>query len=229
GQGRGGGGSTWVAKWPVLAVAAVLVLTVGVVLGRGGPAPQQPPAAPPKAEAPPAKPAVDGLGDPLPPGAIARLGTRRHRVQNFPFAFQNRPEGMSYLTQHGSEIRRVDAESGRVLEAWPIPNNHPVVGFSPDGRYMLTATRRVFTTGLRLAGKKYSQDWILTLYDQDQRKAVWTKTKKIEDDVEEWKWVDSCRFSPDGKCIATGTVHGLGSTRLWDAATGAALWSGREL
>ena len=221
-------GSTLAAKWSVLAVAAILVLTVGVVLGRGGPTPEQPAAPPPKAQVPQAKPAVDGLGDPLPPGAILRLGTLRHRVQNFPFAWQSRPEGMSYLTQHGSEIRRVDADSGRVLEAWPVPNNHPVVGFSPDGRYLLTATRRVFTTGARLKGKKYTQDFVLTLYDQDQRKAVWTKTEKIEDDVEEWKWVDTCRFSPDGKYIATGTRHGLGSTRLWNAATGAELWSGAE-
>src|SRR5262249_37034791 len=174
-----------------------------------------------------AKPAVDGLGDPLPPGAFRRLGTRRHRLQNFPFAWQSRPEGETYLTHHGNEIRRVDADSGRILDAWSVPNNHPVVGFSPDGRYMLTATRRIFTTGLRVAGKAYTQDFVLTLYDLDQRKAAWTRTEKIVDDTEEWKWVDSCRFSQDGKWIATGSHHGPGETRLWNAATGAGLWSGQ--
>jgi RNA polymerase sigma factor (sigma-70 family) len=208
-----------------LIVAAALVgSAVGVHLF--GPAAADPPATqaeketrvsdagPPPAVA--AKPAVDALGDPLPPGALKRLGTRRHRVH----AWHGLPDGRSYLVYHGG-IRRIDADSGRVLETWPVPPRHHAAGFSPDGRYVLWSTSFVFYTGIRLPGQKDEQKWALTLYDLVRRKAVWEQSALLEQ--KDWKQVDSACFSADGKWIATTGRLG-GALRLWDGSTGKELW-----
>jgi WD40 repeat protein len=138
------------------------------------------------------------------------------------------PDGKSYLTYqrvgNTSEIRRLDAATGRVLETWHVPARHHVIGFSPEGRYALMTTRYAFSRLLALGGrKKDEQEWVLTLYDLAKRKAVWTNREKL--DGPDWKSVDSARFSTDGKWIATAGGYGSGALRLWDARTGRELWN----
>src|SRR5207245_2671047 len=151
------------------------------------------------------KQVLDALGDPLPPGAVRRLGTRRHRVQTWPLAWQGLPDGRSYLVYHRGgateEIRRIDTDTGRVVETWPVPANAHAAGFSPDGRRVLLATSFIWYTGIRRPGQKDEQKWVLTLYDLVRRKAVWEQRALLEQ--QDWKPVDSACFSADGKWIAT--------------------------
>jgi RNA polymerase sigma factor (sigma-70 family) len=164
------------------------------------------------------RPAVDALGDPLPPGAIRRLGTTRYRLPSSRF-WLSLPDGRSYLT---SGIRRVDADSGRVVETWPVPSTwgQHIAGFSPDGRRVLLANRFIFYTGARVRGQKEEQTWALTLYDLHERKPVWTRQEKLEQ--KDWKNVDWACFSADGKWILTGGQPD--TLRLWDGTTGKELW-----
>ena len=172
---------------------------------------------------------VDALGDPLPDGAIMRLGTRRFREQT---SWQYRPDGKSYLVSHGSEIRCIDAKSGVVLESWPIGKSQGdlawagvydrLVGFSPDGRSAL------FTNGYIHHGLVDSpQEWHFALYDLTERKPVWSISKRLEPN--DWPDMSMCVFSANGKWIATGHDHGQGKeVRLWDAQTGKQLWQLRN-
>jgi RNA polymerase sigma factor (sigma-70 family) len=224
-------GGSFLSRFPIAVVALALLLGGGLGLG-GATRQADPPAAPPAAEPPAqARRAGDALGDPLPPGAVRRLGTRRHRVQHWPLSWQSLPDGKSYLVhqQRGdsAEIRRIDSLSGRVLETWPIPAPsfaHHAVGFSPDGRHVLLSTRWVFYTGLRPPGQKEEQEWVLTLYDLAKRKALWENREKLEQ--KDWKHVDSACFSTDGTWIAT--TGSYGTLRLWDAATGKELWNSKR-
>src|SRR5205085_642855 len=96
--------------------------------------------------------------DPLPAGAVAQLGTTRFRVQTWPLMYQPLPDGKSFLTYHQlpryNEIRRMDAETGRVVETWKLPELFHAAGFSPDGRYALLSKPFIFYTGLRVPGRK---------------------------------------------------------------------------
>jgi WD40 repeat protein len=168
---------------------------------------------------------VDALGDPLPDGAIMRFGTRRFREQS---SWQYQPDGKSYLVSHGSEIRRIEAKTGVVVESWPIGKSQGdlawagaydgVIGFSPDGRYAL------FTNDYIHHGVVDSpQEWRFTLYDLTERKQVWSNSKKLE--PKDWPDGNMCVFSADGKWVATGRDHGQGKeVRLWAVQTGKQLW-----
>jgi RNA polymerase sigma factor (sigma-70 family) len=184
---------------------------------------------------------VDSLGDPLPDGAIMRLGTRRHHDhkqtwpwQNRPMSWQSRPDGKSYLVVHrgvnSSEIRRIDSKTGVVVESWPIGKSRGnvawasqddvVVGFSPDGRYVLF-TNDYIPHGL----VEEAQEWHLTFYDLTERKPVWSISKKLE--PKDWPDLGRCVFSANNQWIVTAR-YGNELVRLWGARTGKQLWEHRS-
>jgi RNA polymerase sigma factor (sigma-70 family) len=170
---------------------------------------------------------LDSLGDPLPDGAVMRLGTRRHRVQTWPLNWQSMPDGKSYLSVQrlgvSSEARRSDSHSGLVVEKWPVPNQLDVVGFSPNGRFLLLTNHFIFRTGLLLQGQdEPRQEWRFTLYDLSRRKEVWSARQMLAH--KDWADVGVCRFAPSGKWIATAGQRGSGTLRLWDAENGKQLW-----
>src|SRR5262249_36637348 len=64
------------------------------------------------------KRSVDRFGDPLPPGALARLGTVRFRHAGAIFSVAYSPDGKTLVTGSGDRdctLRLWDAESGREL------------------------------------------------------------------------------------------------------------------
>jgi WD40 repeat protein len=208
------------------AVAAVILLAAGGWGVSTANRRAEPAAAPPPSKSPEVvRGAVDALGDPLPPGAVRRLGTVRHRVQLTTLPWQGLPDGKSYLIVQNlggldHEVRRVDGATGRVLDIWPVPATYQPLAFSPDGKYFLKATRFTFYGG---AGPSDEREWVLSLDDLGRRQEVWRNRERPK--PEEWKHVELARFSPDGKWIAATGVNGHGSLSLWDAATGKELWS----
>jgi RNA polymerase sigma factor (sigma-70 family) len=91
-----------------------LVLACGTVaLGLGGP-PRQPDGAAPAAAPAPPQPVVDALGDPLPAGAVARLGTRRLQGGG-PKWLVFSPDGTKVVSQTHYGVTVFDTTTGRQL------------------------------------------------------------------------------------------------------------------
>src|SRR5262249_35763910 len=191
-------GSPVLTRWK-LAVAACVLLAVlgGSAVAFVGTTPREEPADPPaKPQAAAIPKGVDSLGDPLPDGAIMRLGTRRFRLDNYPRTYQNLPDGKTFLTVHGGqEVRWMDAETGKVTDSFSLP--HPVAGVSADGCFALVSNHFIFYTGARRPGTIERQDWHLMLYDLKTRKPVWHKSEKLQQ--HEWKNVTKACFSPDNR------------------------------
>jgi RNA polymerase sigma factor (sigma-70 family) len=223
-----------------IVVLALVSLGIGIYSNLGSAAPPKPAEEKKTPEPPATAKRVDASGDPLPDGAIMRLGTRRFRAHLYhpalPFQWHYLPDGKSYLVRHSSgtasEIRRSDAKTGAMVESWPIPKSRgdvawagrddEVVGFSPDGRYALM-TNDYIHHGL----VEEAQQWHFTLYDLMERKQVWSVSKKLE--PKDWPDATMCVFSADNKWLVTGRDHGQGKeVRLWDAQTGKQLWQVRN-
>ncbi|HTU89884.1 MAG TPA: sigma-70 family RNA polymerase sigma factor [Gemmataceae bacterium] len=203
-----------------IAAAAVLTMTVFVagagLLGRqvwqaNRAEEQREDKTPPAAKAVP-KPAaerpqvrLDRFGDPLPEGAVARLGTVRLRhggeVRSVAFA----PDGKTLASggqdntvriweiASGKEIRRFTAVTGLGADhAWVSS-----IAFSPDGKHLAAGT---------MNGPGEVAMWELAT-GKESRPLRMNRAG-----------VDSLVFSPDGKALAACTQDGL--IHLWDAGTG---------
>jgi RNA polymerase sigma factor (sigma-70 family) len=90
-------------------VAGAIVLGAGA--GGGSPAPPGPPAK----EAVKAAPRLDAFGDPLPAGAVARLGTVRFNHGDGLNGLQYSPDGKWILSSGGGHAHLWDAATGREL------------------------------------------------------------------------------------------------------------------
>ncbi|MBX9584356.1 MAG: hypothetical protein K2X87_28995, partial [Gemmataceae bacterium] len=81
----------------------------------GGPHPADPPAGPPPRVAEAPAPKVDALGDPLPPGAVARLGSNRlHHGENVRRIAVS-PDGRHVLSQGNRTWKLWEVDTGREL------------------------------------------------------------------------------------------------------------------
>jgi RNA polymerase sigma factor (sigma-70 family) len=223
---------------------ATLLLILGVTAGMGlamhglSPAPPHQPALPtaplsgPEAGGPQGPPPADARNDPLPPGAVARLGTRRFQVSTFPLLPWSVSDGKAYLIYQpeahgrlrGGDFQWMDADTGKVFDTWPVPEGQypsyrAPVGVSADGRWLLLADQRVVTTGVQLgAPQKPNPNFALSLYDLSVKKEVKVLHGVYE---REGEWaVTGCRFSADGKWLVTTG----GEIRMWKLATGKVVW-----
>src|SRR5262245_20281819 len=80
----------------------------------------------------PGRPRVDRHGDPLPDGAIARLGTLRFRPGGRCFPH---PDGKRLLTSDGARLHVWDLASGRLLRTIEIGGQRLIdMRFSGDGK-----------------------------------------------------------------------------------------------
>jgi WD40 repeat protein len=182
---------------------------------------------------PPAR--VDLHGDPLPEGALARMGwvRLRHRAEVLCLAFA--PDGKALATSgHDGGVFVWDAASGKQRGKIAVPGQVVCsLVFSPDGKRLAGGTMapevRVWevATGaevLRVKGRGSSLTWVgfspdggaLMAADDAGRLWLWGPAtgKELR------RFTDSRRaaFSSDGKLLALAAADG--TVRLLDAATG---------
>ncbi|HWG41350.1 MAG TPA: WD40 repeat domain-containing protein [Gemmataceae bacterium] len=144
---------------------------------------------------------VNLFGDPLPPGAVARLGTMRLRYAT---CMAISPDGKVVATAQGSSVHLWDAASGKFLRRLTAPHSARgayTIAFSPDGRKIAVMDHLGLDSVVWEVDKA---NLLFATHIEGRRSAHHLVMARIV-------------FSPDSKTLYTGndqTVHG------WDVATG---------
>jgi RNA polymerase sigma factor (sigma-70 family) len=202
-----------VAKAKGAIVAALLLALVAAGAGvwahqapAAKQAPQQPDAGAQRVARPepdkPRPPHTDRLGDPLPPGAVARVGSMRwwsgptNDAYRFcPLAYA--PDGKSLASCDGGKaVRFLDTATGKELCRFePAGEGVTCFALAPDGKTLVTAS---------------SHSSVLRLWDV-------AAVKELGQLAGDKDGTAAVAFSPDGKRFAA--AKGNTGIRLWDAAT----------
>ncbi|HEY7313317.1 MAG TPA: sigma-70 family RNA polymerase sigma factor [Gemmataceae bacterium] len=130
-------------------VGLALFLTVALGLGAGltllrAPEPETPAAAPPVAPPAQAKdePRRDRYGDPLPPGAVVRLGSLRFRAPSEIRTMALAPNGKLLAVSSHAGLFLMDAVNGKRGKRLPTAGPHwtpeSLLAFSPDGKRLIS-------------------------------------------------------------------------------------------
>jgi WD40 repeat protein len=148
---------------------------------------------------------VDQAGDPLPAGAIARIGTTRYRLGGtFNQVFLTPDGAIAIGNAAGQDVVFWEAATGKRVDSFQDPDLYEwTADLSPDGK-------RLALFGLDKRGRP-APDTTLRVYELATRKPLWTQT--IEEPDRNQRAV---RFTPDGKRLVTAAQD----LRAWDAATG---------
>jgi WD40 repeat protein len=177
--------------------------------------------------------ATDAYGDPLPPGAIARLGTIRYR---FPAAnaIAYSPDSKTLAVACGSKIvHLVDAGSGKEIRRFATKEHVGRVVFAPDGKTLVAGT----LFHLHLWNVATGNEVFLVKSENISQVAVFTPDGKtilhgdggelvLRDSLTggmirsfqvEKQTVFQVAYAPDGKTLAS---IGQESVSLWNADTG---------
>jgi RNA polymerase sigma factor (sigma-70 family) len=229
-------------KCKLLLVALLLAAgTAGAVSWLPGAKPTDPPAAAAPKEATTAKAApvrVDRHGDPLPDGAVARLGTVRWRHGYGIGKLVYSPNGEKIAAAgFGPAVTLSDVASGKLLHRFPHqsqPNSG--VAFAPDGTMLATADTHVchlwdLATGKELRQLQGGQEAVHSIAFAPDGKIVagadlggtlhlWQTATgdKVRRNECKQEVLWAVEFSPDGQRLATGGTDG--SICLWDSHTG---------
>ena len=161
-------------------------------------------------EAPqPQTPRRDLHGDPLPAGAIQRLGTTRFRPGGQIYALAVSPDGKWAVTGGQGTVRFWDIATGRPGDT--LQGHHMAgvfsLAFSPDGKRLASADAEDI--------RKHNGTGKLIIWDLAAKRPLVT--------VDHPGWVRGVAFAPDGKHVAMCCDDG--TLQLLDAATGKVLHS----
>jgi WD40 repeat protein len=200
-----------------LKLACVLVVAVGAAaLGAGvlpRPAPEAPPSAPaqvvldPRQSEAPRPARTDQYGDPLPPGAVARLGTVRLRHEGEARALVFSPDEKMLAALCWQEVILWDVATAREVRRLPVHAlglSAHVLAFSPDGK-ALAVLPSDFGRGGRAD---------ITFWDPATGKELRSlplPTQKFPE------MAGGLCFTPDGKTLAVS--RGNGRVHLIDVPT----------
>jgi RNA polymerase sigma factor (sigma-70 family) len=229
-----------------LKVAAALVL-LGVclfaagVLARPKPDPAAPlpaPPGPPAAGAPEAR--VDGDGEPLPQGAVLRLGSLRLRHRSALRSVAFTPDG-KFLFSAGWDqvIRGWDPATGKQVREIRAPEGGvDAIAFSRDGKLVSGAgltgdvflwdaatgreLRRLAGHGRQVRGVAFAPKGDRVVSGDEAVARVWdVATGKALHTLAVEGGVSTVAFSPDGRLVAAGSAKG--AAHVWEADTGKAV------
>ncbi|MGH7171011.1 MAG: hypothetical protein ACRELG_12095, partial [Gemmataceae bacterium] len=145
--------------------------------------------------------------DPLPPGAVARLGTLRFRVdaeiQGLAFA----PDGKTIAVRGNGGVWILDAVSGKQIRRVDSSGSlNPGIAFSPDGKHLIAPCHVA------------EKDPVRQVVHFRQVVRVWETAsgrKLRESELDQTRWVG---WSADGQPLAA--YVGKGDMRLRNVATG---------
>jgi RNA polymerase sigma factor (sigma-70 family) len=185
---------------------------------------------------------VDRYGDPLPPGAIARLGTVRLRHSGAVNVVAFTLDGTALISgdEHG-EMRLWDTATGKLLRTFVDPLHHRIgaLAVSPDGKWFVSGIARLslwnVADGTRAdvaADYPFGVHTVASLAFAPDGKILAVTAEgdplirfysvpagKLLSQLDEGHKGTSyaSAYSPDGKLLATAGVDRL--VRVWDLAT----------
>jgi WD40 repeat protein len=154
-------------------------------------------------------PARDRYGDPLPDGALARLGTLRWRHGGVTGFVAFLPDGKSILS----------ASDDQVFHLWDYPSGKKLRQFGPGTRKPSRFTRRPlelsYATGLPVALSPDGQT-LACSFERGELLLFDTATGEKLAALKPPGDVSKLQFSPDGRCLAFRDLQGWLS--IWDWA-----------
>jgi RNA polymerase sigma factor (sigma-70 family) len=210
------------AGWKLkLAVCAVFVAGVGgfgtvavAPAGKSGDAPSVPPALL-HLQKVQAQAALDAFGDPLPASAVARIGTVRWR----------HAEPVHFLGMSADGKRVISAADDRYIRVWDFETGKELQRFGPGpGGFGLNARQSLAERSLAVVAASASGDLVAATFDEPEIRlwnvATGNELPSIPIAGGEYPafMAGALAFSPDGKFLAIGNVHG--TLRLWNIKSG---------
>jgi RNA polymerase sigma factor (sigma-70 family) len=192
---------------------------------------------------------LDAYGDPLPAGAIKRLGTERFRLGGGTATGLYLANGGKSLISNalmGARAVQVwESTTGKLIRSFPGNYANVPIAVSKDGR--MVAIPEGAKIGLRDVAsgqlvRRYEANDVTdvkgvafspngeTLASGDQRGTIhfWhtaTGQRFLQYATGKTDAVSLLAFSPDGKILASGSNRGGSSIQLWDAATQRSLYT----